>query len=218
MPRKDESRARDARHAAACEQESLMAAERAHKRRRRRAATTATVLATLLTAASAEAGTHAWRPDGVYSQLGAGDATDTWSIGGQWQWRRTWTVRESLLVRGRWEFALGRWRTDLGEDGPEHAWVTQLSLVPTLRLSSLSQRGAYAEVGSGPSLLMPVFRSQDRAFSTEFNFQSHFAVGYVLGERGEHDFGVRIEHFSNAGIREPNPGMNLVSMRYTRRF
>ncbi len=105
-----------------------------------------------------------------------------------------------------------------GEDGRKEAWVTQLSLVPTLRLSSVSQRGWYAEVGSGPSLLMPVFRSQGRAFSTEFNFQSHFAVGYALGKRVEHDVGVRIEHFSNAGIREPNPGMNLVSMRYTRRF
>jgi hypothetical protein len=65
---------------------------------------------------------------------------------------------------------------------------------------------------------MPVFRSRDRDFSTEFNFQSHLAVGYVLGERGEHDFGLRIEHFSNAGIREPNPGMNFGSLRYTHRF
>ena len=65
---------------------------------------------------------------------------------------------------------------------------------------------------------MPVFQSRSRSFSTEFNFQNHLAVGYVLGERGEHDFALRIEHFSNAGIRKPNPGMDFGSFRYTYRF
>ena len=63
-----------------------------------------------------------------------------------------------------------------------------------------------------------MFRSRDRSFSTEFNFQSHLAVGYTLGARGEHDLALRIEHFSNAGIRSPNPGMEFASLRYTYRF
>ena len=167
-----------------------------------------------LAAATAEAADHGWQPDAVFSQVGAGAATDAWSVGGQWHWRRGWLLRESLVLRGRWEFAFGRWRADL-DKGDDQTWVTQLSAVPTLRLSRLSGRGWYAELGSGPSLVMPVFRSRDRKFSTEFNFQSHLAVGYVLGEYGQHDFGVRIEHFSNAGIRDPNPGMDFASLRYT---
>jgi lipid A 3-O-deacylase len=178
----------------------------------------AAVLAVVwLAAAGAEAGAQAWRPDGVYSQVGAGAATDAWSIGGQWHWKRGWVLRDSLVLHGRWEFSVGRWRTDLDDEG-DRTWITQVSAVPTLRISNLSERGWYAELGSGPSLLMPVFRSRNREFSTELNFQSHLALGYVLGERGEHDFGVRIEHFSNAGIREPNPGMDFLSLRYTRRF
>ena len=65
---------------------------------------------------------------------------------------------------------------------------------------------------------MPVFQSRSRSFSTEFNFQSHLAVGYALGAHGEHDLALRIEHFSNAGIRQPNPGIEFVSLRYTYRF
>ncbi len=171
-----------------------------------------------LAAAGAEADTQAWRPDGVFSQVSAGAATDAWSIGGQWHWKRAWALSDSLMLRGRWEFAVGRWRADLDEEGHDHAWVTQVSAVPTLRLTNMSYRGWYAELGSGPSLLMPVFRSRDRAFSTEFNFQNHLAVGYVLGKRGEHDFGLRIEHFSNAGIRAPNPGMDFASLRYTYQY
>ena len=64
---------------------------------------------------------------------------------------------------------------------------------------------------------MPVFQSEPGVLD-RVQFQSHLAVGHVLGERGEHDLGLRIEHFSNAGIREPNPGMNFGSLRYTYRF
>ena len=168
-------------------------------------------------AVTAHAAGDDWQPDAVFSQVGAGAATDSWSVGGQWHWSRAWLLREGLMLRGRWEFAVGRWRADEDDAGDE-AWITQLSTVPTLRLSSLRSRSWYVEIGSGPSLLMPVFRSRDRSFSTEFNFQSHLALGHTLGPRGRHDLGLRIEHFSNAGIRDPNPGMNIASLRYTYGF
>ena len=34
-----------------------------------------------LAAATAEAGDLDWQPDGVFSQVGAGTATDAWSVG-----------------------------------------------------------------------------------------------------------------------------------------
>ena len=30
--------------------------------------------------------------------------------------------------------------------------------------------------------------------------------------------GLRYDHYSNAGIRKPNPGVELASIRYTHRF
>jgi hypothetical protein len=178
----------------------------------------ALIVAVWLAAASASADERGWQPDAVFSQVGASNATEAWLVGGQWHWKRAWALRDSLSLRGRWEIAVGRWRTQLDDGERDQSWITQVSLVPTLRLAKPSGRGWYGEVGSGPAMLMPVFRSRDRAFSTEFNFQSHFAVGYVLGDRGQHDLGLRIEHFSNAGIREPNPGVNFGSLRYTYRF
>ena len=121
-------------------------------------------------------------------------------------------------MQGRWDIAVGRWRADLdAEEGDENR-VTQLSVVPTLRVFGPSRRGWYGEIGSGPAMVMPVFKSRDRSFSTEFNFQSQLALGYTLGDRAEHDIGLRIEHFSNAGIRDLNPGLEFASLRYTYRF
>jgi len=171
----------------------------------------------LIVIASNAHGEQSWRPNAIYSQVGSSPATRAWTVGAQWYWDRSWRPCDSLVLRGRWEFALGRWRADTG-DGAHDLWITQISVVPTLRLSNASQRAWYAEVGSGPTLLMPVFRNRDREFSTEFNFQSHVAVGYIFGARDERDLALRLEHFSNAGIREPNPGINFSSLRYTYRF
>ena len=171
-----------------------------------------------LVAVSATADERGGRPDAMFSQAGVGSATDVWSIGGQWYWKSAWIVRDSLVVYGRWEIGVGRWRADLNGEEREQNWVTQVSLVPTLRISGLSGRGWYGEIGSGPAMLMPVFRTRNRSFSTEFNFQSHLALGYKLRHDAQHDFGLRLEHFSNAGIRDPNPGMDLASLRYTYRF
>jgi len=92
-------------------------------------------------------------------------------------------------------------------------WPIKASIWPRSRPFT-----ACSEIGSGPAMLMPVFRSRNCSFSTEFNFQSHLALGYTPGLHEEHDIALRIEHFSNAGIRDPNPGMDLASVRYAYRF
>lgn len=51
-------------------------------------------------------------------------------------------------------------------------------------------------------------------FSTTFNFGEHLAVGRQLGATRHHEVALRVQHFSNAGIRQPNPGENLVQVRY----
>ncbi len=169
-------------------------------------------------AGPADVRAQSWLPDAMFTQIGKGTSTESWSAGLQWHWNREWQWGQSLMLRGRWELALGRWRVELGEQSRDWAWITELSAAPSLRLSDATQTGWYGELGVGPSLLLPVYRSQDRRFSTQFNFQSHLSAGYVWGTRGEHDVGLRVEHYSNAGIRKPNPGVDLGALRYTYRF
>ena len=42
--------------------------------------------------------------------------------------------------------------------------------------------------------------------------------GRNFGARQEHELVLRVEHFSNAGIKHPNPGENFAQLRYTYRF
>ena len=50
------------------------------------------------------------------------------------------------------------------------------------------------------------------------DFGDHIALGLRLGARQEHELQLRVEHFSNAGLRKPNPGENFGQVRYVWRF
>jgi lipid A 3-O-deacylase len=131
-----------------------------------------------------------------------------------WAWRRDLAAGRAS---GYWEASFGRWSSDGAHGG--HAWVAQLGVTPVLRLYPHAWGGRwFVEAGVGANLLLPVYNSRTKRFSTAFNFGDHLAIGRRFGEDDRHEVALRIQHFSNAGIREPNPGEDFVQLRYSRRF
>ena len=63
-----------------------------------------------------------------------------------------------------------------------------------------------------------IYRTASREFSTTFQFTEQLGGGRNFGSRGEHEVSVRVQHFSNGGIKEPNPGENFWQVRYLYRF
>ncbi|MGK2900546.1 MAG: acyloxyacyl hydrolase, partial [Burkholderiaceae bacterium] len=59
----------------------------------------------------------------------------------------------------------------------------------------------------------PVTRFAGDSFSTAFQFGDHLGVGYQLTPSQR--VSLRLSHFSNAAIKQPNPGLNSVQMTYT---
>ncbi len=59
--------------------------------------------------------------------------------------------------------------------------------------------------GIGLTLMSRIYRTDDRRFATRFNFGDHLALGFDFGAQREHDLALRLEHFSNGGIKHPNP-------------
>ncbi len=153
----------------------------------------------------------------VFLQGGLADDTDMLVVGITWDW--PWH-RDYALGRlsGYWEMSFGRWDTNHPAlDGS--TWVTQFGVTPVLRLQPESWGGRwFIEAGIGANLLLPVYRSSDKRFSTTFNFGDHLAVGRRFGQRAEHEIALRLQHFSNAGIKRPNPGEDFIQLRYSRRF
>ena len=155
-------------------------------------------------------------PDAFFVQLGAGDSTDTVTLGLQWhpRWRMPFAGGAlSTYV----EASFGRWSLD---SAPRtHAWVTQLGFTPVLRWRPRGGESPwFAEAGIGVNIVAPIYRNEDRQFSTTFNFGDHIGIGRNFGEHRRHELALRYEHFSNAGISHPNPGLNFAQLRYTYAF
>lgn len=156
------------------------------------------------------------RPAGVFVEGGEGDhAVHAASIGAVWPW--SW---QHATASGAWagytEAWLSRWnaRGAGGRSDFDHVGVA-----PMFRY-----RGAhgaspwFVEGGVGLIFMDRRFATPDKQFSTRWNFADTLGVGRNFGTRGQHEVALRITHFSNAGLKRPNPGQNLLRLKYAYLF
>lgn len=107
------------------------------------------------------------------------------------------------------ELGLSYWNARRGS--PSSMW--QVSAIPIIRWWPTA--GFYIEGGVGPTVLSrSQFAGED--LSTRFQFGSYLGTGLLLNKR--HRVGVRYAHYSNANIKKPNPGLDLIELNYTYRF
>lgn len=108
------------------------------------------------------------------------------------------------------EFAVGYWHAD-GSRSPGTMW--QFSATPFLRW--WANDSFFVEVGIGANVFSRT-RFADKTISTAFQFGDHIGVGYQINERSR--LGLRFSHYSNASIKRPNPGLNILQLNYTHQF
>lgn len=166
-----------------------------------------------VTAGAAESSSsgRTWSPDAVFLQAGRAGETSTLTIGLQWDWQRRWQLGEGGRLSGYNEVSLGHWRAD---NGGGSAIVTQIGFTPTVRYwPGGDTTGWFYEAAIGINALTPVYRTREKRFSTAFNFGDHIGFGHRSNGASGWEWSLRFQHFSNAGIDQPNPGENFVQLR-----
>jgi hypothetical protein len=119
-----------------------------------------------------------------------------------------WSTSAELFVSG-WS----------ARSAGERESFIQLGLLPVLRYRFDRGRSDwFAEGGIGLSYLNELYRRDDQAFSTRFNFHDILGVGRSFGAHRAHELALRLVHVSNGGIKKPNPGENFIQLRYARQF
>lgn len=135
----------------------------------------------------------------------------------------TWALPQRLDWLGsHWrphlEASAARWTPrDRSPGDPSH--FTRIGLTPALRYSP--QEGTsrwFLEAGVGLNLIGPVYRVGDKRFGSAFNFGDHVAIGWIPDSGRRQEVILRLQHFSNAGLRPPNPGENFLQLRWAWRF
>ena len=107
----------------------------------------------------------------------------------------------------RFDVALGV----ISESSDNRAFV---SVGPVWRWQKPSGR-FYVEVGASPTLLAGS-RFGDRDLGGIIYLTSSFAVGRTFGLRNA--LSLRIQHTSNGGLNDDNPGMDFVGLSFVHRF
>jgi hypothetical protein len=117
------------------------------------------------------------------------------------------TYRHPLKENGAWwkpaqvQFGAGLWRV------PDIRGTTRrfdLSVTPVWRTDV---PWGYAEAGIGLYLLSKTINNDDTRVPSSLEFGSHIGTGVRLGK--DFSLGVAVQHLSNAGIKQPNGGINL---------
>jgi hypothetical protein len=71
----------------------------------------------------------------------------------------------------------------------------------------------YLEAGFGGYLLSKTINNPDTRVPSAFEFGSHIGIGFAVAKN--HAVGVALQHLSNAGLKQPNGGIDLVLVQYT---
>lgn len=150
--------------------------------------------------------------DSVSLDLGAGQRVQMARVAAQWDWGSRWFQSNGTHIGGYWDLSLAQWRgTKYQNVSGERQNITNIGLTPVFRFQRDNKKGLYAEAGVGIHLLSKLYDNNGTRLATRFQFGDHVGIGYVFDNKL--DLGLRFQHFSNAGIKTPNDGVEFISIR-----
>jgi lipid A 3-O-deacylase len=155
--------------------------------------------------------------DAMSFEVGNGNETKMVRVGAQWRWESQWWKSNGTHIGGYWDLTFSQWRGDQFQNVPGNTQnIAVIGITPVFRLQNNSVKGLYTEAGIGANLLSELYDNNGRKLSTAFQFGDHLGIGYIF--QNNLDLGLKIQHFSNCGIKHPNQGINFTLVRVSYLF
>lgn len=136
---------------------------------------------------------------------GQGGLTARLGVGVQWD--RAWFHSDVGQLTGYWDAGYTYW-----EAGDASGGAHSLSFAPVFvyefgdgNIKPFVEAGIGVAVFSGTA-------AGDQDFGSAFNFEDRLGAGLKLGSSQR--VGVRVTHYSNAGIKQPNDGIESYALFY----
>jgi lipid A 3-O-deacylase len=170
----------------------------------------------------AAADTPSDRMTGAYVDLGraphGGDSSNSLTLGLVVPYALTESMRSGPLSFYA-DYFVSLWNAPLPKDQGGYHNYYQIGAIANLRWRfNGGDSPWYTEAGIGVSQMNDIYLTPDREFSTRFQFTEQIGVGYTFGAERRQEVSLRLQHFSNADIKTPNPGENWLRVRYLYRF
>ncbi|EOG3620661.1 acyloxyacyl hydrolase [Pseudomonas putida] len=167
--------------------------------------------ASLAAAVLAFAGANLAQAAQVSGAVGATSQGDmTYRIGLSFDWDKKWLESSTGYVTGYWDAAYTYW------EGGDASGAHSLSFSPvfTYEFSGFTYT-PYIETGIGLAAFSKTDVG-DQRLGSSVNFEDR--IGFGLKLPGEQKVGIRAMHYSNAGLKQPNDGIESYSLFYSKGF
>ncbi len=133
-------------------------------------------------------------------------STSTVRIGLQKNFQSRWWQSDVGALTGYWDAGYTYWEGD--KKSNNHS----LSVSPVFVYEFNGERvKPYVEAGIGVAAFRHT-RIENRNLGTAMQFEDRLGVGLRFGEQ---TLGLRAIHYSNAGIKKPNDGIEMYSIHYS---
>lgn len=144
----------------------------------------------------------------------AASETRPYRVAAIWSFRSINSITASdWRIIPMWETSAGYWdgKVDLRKGG--NSKIVAFTTGPLFRWQHEPQNmhlpSAYFEVGVAASWLSDTEIS-GRRLSTHFQFEDKIGTGLRFGQKQQYDISIRAIHLSNASIKRPNNGVNML--------
>ena len=159
----------------------------------------------------------AFAVDSASLEIGGENEVRLARIGLQWDWSKRWLASNGNHLGGYWDLTLGQWHGKKYKNDPDRTQdIAVIGITPVFRYQRDNKTGPYFEVGIGANLLSELYDNNGDRLSTAFQFGDHVGLGYVFNNKL--DIGVKYQHYSNGGIKNPNSGVNFAILKASYRF
>lgn len=169
------------------------------------------IAASLAAAVLAFAGANLAQAAQVTGAVGVTSQGDmTYRAGLSFDWDKQWFETSVGHLTGYWDAGYTYW------EGGDASGAHSLSFSPvfTYEFSGFTYT-PYIEAGIGIAAFSKT-RVGDQRMGSSFNFEDRIGLGLKLPS--EQKVGIHAIHYSNAGIRQPNDGIESYSLFYSKGF
>jgi lipid A 3-O-deacylase len=145
---------------------------------------------------------------GVEFSVGqTGQSTQTYRLGMKFDWDKSWLQSDVGRLTGYFDGAYTYW------DGDKRSSNNSLSFSPVFVYEFSGETvKPYIEAGIGVSVFSNT-QVEDKELGSAFQFEDR--IGFGVRFNGGHEIGIRATHYSNAGIKDPNDGIESYALHYT---
>ena len=149
--------------------------------------------------------------DGISLGIGKSrDSINIYHLGFQRQFGGTLLESKIGRLSGYHEGSLNCWKH-------ERESIRQIAYSPVFTYELVDFGSGvlpYLEAGIGISYLSGK-TINGRDLSTRFQFEDRVGIGVRIGKENRHNLNLRYVHYSNAGIKQPNEGIDIFMISYT---